>query len=434
MNNRSHLSAACLVLAGALGIAPQALAQQAQSDDPDPNVTVQDRPREDYDPLGIRAGSFFIFPSISLSGTYDSNAFATNDDEESDFGAILSPQVDVNSNWSRHALNFSAGATGAAWAEYSENDYLDAFAATDGRLDITRNDIVSGRIRFDRLHEERDSPDEQGDTTVTGGDGGDRGNLTRYYRGLIDTQYRHNFNRVFTIVGGGVQRLFYDDIGDREESERDRWEYGARARLGYQVSPRIGTFVQGNYSYRSYDDEQLIDGEFAKRDSHGVAGSVGTSVDITSILFGELALTYAYRNYTDNAFNDSSGPGLNGNLTWNVTPLTSVLFSASSEILETTVTFEGDAAEANFQNAVGVEVQHELLRNVLLNATADYTRDSFEGTGRTDNVFGLGAGVSYLLNRNLSLDANYRFTKRDSDDSTEEFDRNVVLVGITARL
>ncbi len=79
-------------------------------------------------------------------------------------------------------------------------------------------------------------------------------------------------------------------------------------------------------------------------------------------------------------------------------------------------------------------MQHELLRNVLLNATADYTRDNFEGTSRTDNVFGLGAGVSYLLNRNLSLDANYRFTKRDSDDNNQEFDRNVVLVGITARL
>jgi hypothetical protein len=42
--------------------------------------------------------------------------------------------------------------------------------------------------------------------------------------------------------------------------------------------------------------------------------------------------------------------------------------------------------------------------------------------------------VSYLLNRNLSVDANYRFTKRDSDDDTAEFDRNTVLVGITARL
>ena len=432
MINRSHVSAACLVLAGALGVSPQAQAQQTQSDDPDPNVTVQDRPREDYDPLGIRAGSFFVFPSITLSGTYDSNVFATSNNEDSDVGAILTPQVDVNSNWSRHALNFSAGASGAAWAQYSENDYIDAFAATDGRLDVTRNDFVTGQLRFDRLHEERSDPDDQGTTTV--GDSNDRGNLTRYYRALADTQYRHNFNRFFTVLGGGVQRLFYDDIGDREESRRDRWEYGARARVGYQVSPRIGTFVQGNYSYREYDDDQLIDGEFAKRNSHGVAGSVGTSVDITSILFGEMALTYAYRNYTDNAFNDSSGPGLNGNLTWNVTPLTSVLFNASSEILETTVIYEGDAAEANFQNSLGVEVQHELLRNVLLNATADYTRDDFQGTSRTDNVFGVGAGVSYLLNRNLTLDANYVFTKRDSDDNDEEFDRNVVLIGITARL
>ena len=121
-----------------------------------------DRPRDDYDPLGIRAGSFFIFPSISLSGTYDSNAFATSDDEDSDVGAILAPRVDVNSNWSRHALNFSAGAVGAAWAEYSENNYLDAFAATTGRLDITRDDIASGTLRFDRLHEDRDDPDDSG--------------------------------------------------------------------------------------------------------------------------------------------------------------------------------------------------------------------------------------------------------------------------------
>lgn len=79
-------------------------------------------------------------------------------------------------------------------------------------------------------------------------------------------------------------------------------------------------------------------------------------------------------------------------------------------------------------------MQHELLRNVLLNGTVDYTRDDFQGTSRTDNVYGAGVGVSYLLNRNLTLDANYRFTKRDSDDDTAEFDRNIVLFGITARM
>ena len=37
-------------------------------------------------------------------------------------------------------------------------------------------------------------------------------------------------------------------------------------------------------------------------------------------------------------------------------------------------------ASARFENAVGVDVTHELLRNVLLNANTGYTRADFEGT------------------------------------------------------
>ena len=331
-NYRFHVAAACLGLAGSIALPQLAAAQQAQSDDPDPNVTVADRPRDDFDPLGIHAGSFFIFPSISLSGTYDSNAFATSNNEDLDVGAILAPRVDVNSSWSRHALNFSAGAVGAAWAEYSENNYLDAFAATNGRLDITRDDIASGILRFDRLHEDRDDPDDSGDTTIGTSD---RGNLTRYYRGQLDGQYRHNFARFFTVVGGGIQRLKYDDIGDRELSRRDRWEYGGRGRLGYQLSPRIGTFIQGNYSWREYDDGQNVGGgEFEKRDNQGWRAAVGTDIDITNILFGEVSFGYSERDYDSDEFRDTSGFGGNGSLTWNVTPLTSIIASASSEILE----------------------------------------------------------------------------------------------------
>lgn len=432
MNSRNYVGVACLALAGIACVPGMAGAQQRQSDDPDPNITVADRPRPELDPLGIHAGSFFIFPSISLSGTFDSNVFASEDDEKSDWGAVLAPRVDVNSDWTRHALNFSAGAVGTVWADYSQNDFLDAFAATDGRVDITRDDIVSGTLRFDRLHEDRDDPDSNGDSTI--GQQSDDGNLPRYYRGLLDTQYRHNFNRFFTVVGGGVQKLKYDDIGDSEYSRRDRWEYGGRARLGYQISPRIGTFVQGNYSWREYENDQFIDGDLQKRDNHGWRAAVGTNVDITSILFGEMSFGYSRRYYDADGLNDSGGFGANGNLTWNVTPLTSVILTANSEVLESTVTFDGDAAEGNLQNGVGIEVQHELLRNVLLNGTLDYTRDDFQGTSRTDNVYGAGVGVSYLLNRNLTLDANYRFTKRDSDDDTAEFDRNIVLFGITARM
>ncbi len=432
MNFNMQRIAAGLTLTTALCAPHLAGAQQAQSDNPTPNITVQDRPRPDYDPLGIRAGSFLIFPSVTLSGEYDSNAFATKNNADSDFGAILSPAVTANSDWNRHALNFSAGATGAAFANYSQNDYLDAYAAADGRLDIRRDDIVSGTLRFDRLHDSRDNPDSPG----SGEDERPEGNLTRYYRSLADTQYRHNFNQIYTVIGAGVQRLNYVDNGQSStESRRDRTEYGARARVGYKISPRFGTFVQGNYSYRDYDeDEVLANGQDLDRTNSGYRVSLGTDVDITGLIFGELALSYSERNYDSSQFKDSNGFGGNGSLTWNVTPLTTIIFNASSEILETTVTVDGEPASGDLQNTVGIDVTHELLRNVLLNANAGYIREDFQGVSRTDNIFNAGVGASYLLNRNWSLNATYEFTTRNSDANGDEFTRSLVLLGVTAKL
>ena len=96
MSPRFHRTATLLALTTALGTPSLAVAQQAQSDEPDPNIPVQHRPRPDYDPLGIRAGSFLVFPSLTLSGLYDSNVFATKHDTDSDVAGIVAPVVEVN--------------------------------------------------------------------------------------------------------------------------------------------------------------------------------------------------------------------------------------------------------------------------------------------------------------------------------------------------
>jgi hypothetical protein len=79
------------------------VASAQQEGEPERNVKVQDRPRPDYDPIGIRAGSFFFYPSVGLQGLYDSNVLAVDDDEEDDLAAILTPRLQVKSNFSRHS-------------------------------------------------------------------------------------------------------------------------------------------------------------------------------------------------------------------------------------------------------------------------------------------------------------------------------------------
>jgi hypothetical protein len=425
-----------LALTSALCGTGAAWAQQSSVDSasPSPNVTVQQRERPDYDPLGIRARSFLIFPRLSVDAEFNDNVFATDDDSDSDVGAILSPNIEAQSDWSRHALNFSAGATSGTFYEYQKNNYLDFFGQATGRLDVTRDNVLSGLLRAERLHQGREDPDQDNDLDDADQGSSGRGDLSEYYRMLADTSYRHNFNRLFTVLGAGAQRLTYDDSGNVQGSRRDRNEYTGRLRLGYELSPRIDLFGEGRYSYRDYDKEQIFQGEEVDKNSHGYQARLGTDIDLTGILFGELALTYSERRFVGNEYKDTSGFGGNGSLIWNVTPLTSIILDLSSEIKETTVQFEGDVADSDFENAVGLDVTHELLRNLLLNANTRFERDDFEGTGRTDHTWSAGAGATYLVNRNLSLDADYRYTNRSSDSPNARYDRNLVLVGFTLRL
>lgn len=392
----------------------------ASAQEPERNVTVQDRPRPDYDPLGIRAGSFFFFPSFTVQGVYDDNVFATADDEEDDVGLTLSPELLVRSNFSRHSLNFRAGAEFGLWDEFDDNNYEDAFAESTGHLDITRADILTGALGVYREHEDRDSPDEAGTDEPT-----------VYYRGIGQLGYRHNFNRIYTQFGLQAQRLDFQDNDDVNEDDRDRNVYTGSARAGYKISPRFGAFVAGAYRVTEYDTE---DDDGIKRDSQGFDINVGTEIDITGLVFGELGIGYTRQDYDSSELDGFDGIGGGGTITWNITPLTTLVFSAAGEVLETTVEVDDDPASANFQKRVSLDVTHELLRNVLLNGNVAYVRDDFEGTSRKDDSVLAGVGVSYLINRNLSLDATYDFSKRESDVDTEDYTRNIVRLGITARL
>lgn len=411
-------TALCATGAGA------AWAQQGRDGEPDPNITVQQRARPEFDPLGIRAGSFFFYPSIGLEGLYDSNIFATDDDEEDDFASILTPRLQVRSNFSRHSLSLDAGAETAFYLDENDNNYQDVFLRSAGRLEITRDNLLDGNFTVSRVHEDRDSPDDTGVDEIT-----------TYQNHALGLSYRRNFARLFGVVGGELRRFDFDDADDTNNDDRDRNQYLTRLRVGYEVSPRLAGFVEGTLDARRYD--QTPDDLGIDRDSEGYSLRAGAEVDITSIIFGEVSAGYSGRTYEDDELDSVGGFSFSGAITWNVTPLTSIVFEGLGEIQETSVGAgdgTGDEATANFQKSLSVDVTHELLRNVLLNANAAYIRDDFEGIDRSDDSVLVGGGVSYLLNRNLSLDATYSFRNRFSDESDEEYTRNVLRVGVTAKL
>jgi hypothetical protein len=68
------------------------------------------------------------------------------------------------------------------------------------------------------------------------------------------------------------------------------------------------------------------------------------------------------------------------------------------------------------------------LRNLLLNISASYENDSFQGITRTDNVFTAGAGVRYLINRNLFLGGSFTYYQRSSTLTGASYTQNILML------
>ena len=144
-----------------------------------------------YDPLGIRAGSFLIFPQLTLSELYDTNVFAAPHNADDDFITLLQPLVTVQSNFSRHSINLTAGGNIAFYANNTNENYQDAFIQSNGRLDVTHANYFTGALNFGRAHEGRDDPENNPNQSLK--------ELYQYGGSLGYTQL---FNRLnFTLTG-----------------------------------------------------------------------------------------------------------------------------------------------------------------------------------------------------------------------------------------
>jgi hypothetical protein len=375
----------------------------AVGQEPEPNVTVKTRPRPDFDPLGIRAGAFLVNPEVTVLGAYSDNIALDEEDEQSDFEARFQPSVAAASTWSRHALGVAVGADIARHLEEDDEDFEDLFATANGRLDIGRANHADTELRLEKGHQGRDDVNDQGDDELA-----DR------YSAFGSLGYTHAINRLTFEVRGTAERVDVDDgVGNLDGNI-----YNVFLRPGFQVSPRVNVFTEGRYNVDARDNEDL--------ESDGYELRVGAALDLTAKLFGEAFAGYRIQDLNSG---EESGASFGVNMNWNPTQLTSIGLTGQRDFVPAA---EGDA-ESNFQTAIGLTVDHEVRRNLILGTEAEYIIDDLDD-GREDDTIALGAGLTYLLNRNLSLEGGYRFSDRSSNAAGEDFTENRFTVGFTARL
>jgi hypothetical protein len=382
-------------------------------------ASILERPKPELDPLGVRAGSFLIFPKIELGTSYDDNVFATENNKEGDFLFQVLPTVTVQSDFSRHALKFSAGADVGRYADQTSENYIDYFFTGGGRFDVTGDSFLIGDVSYRKLHEDRGDPDSPTAASEP----------IEFARTNAELAYQQRFNRVTGRIGVGAENEDYDDVSSitgrtLDQDNRDKWAYSATGQVGYDLYPGYQPFLRFTYTRTEYDEG------IVKPDSDTYEAVVGTTVDLTNLLTGEIFVGYLSRSYDESQFKNFTGLAYGLKLDYAVTQLTSISGNITRGVEEGFGAVPSPRDRTTFQ----LGVNHELLRNVVLSALAEYQMDDYQNTSQEEDFYLLQAGATYNINRNFYLRGTYSYSTRDSNLPGEDYDRNLFLLRLGAQL
>jgi hypothetical protein len=383
-------------------------------------VSVADRAREDYDPLGVRLGAFRLNAAAELGMGYDDNLFGQRRNRTGDGYGTWIGETSIISDWSTHEVGATARVEQRRYLEETSQNWTDYAVGLFGRYDINAETNVEARYNRVQEHLEVSSIDVQ------------QAGLSRpipYYYNEVQAQATTRFNRIGVTAIGNWRGYRFDDVdlggpsqpAQPTQGEVSRFDFNSTLGalgLSYALAPGRFINVIGRVQEIKYESSTQ-----SGRDSMTYEGLAGFTYDFDGVWRARVAIGYRQRDYDGPGLKTLSGPAFEGEVMWQPSLLTTVTLSGRRTIEES---IRNNAT--SFTRTLGqVRVDHEYLRNVILGAELGLDRREYEQPSEraTDGFAILSA--RYLLNRNVSLVGSYQHARRlDSSSGVPEFDRNLV--------
>lgn len=395
--NRLH-AATCLLAITAVGKA------SAQTTVP-VNIGVAERARPEYEQIGGRLGSFILYPRIEASAAYDDNIYAQPDDRTDDFIFTVTPSARLRSQWKRHLLDVGAQFSRNFYAENSSENTSTMQVDGIAGLDVSRQTRIRLTALAGRFTESRTDINSVSGLNAP----------TQYDRITTRGTLDQNFNNLAIVLDAGIQRLRYsnNNAGALDQSFRDNSLKDASLRVRYDTGAGASAFIQISADQLRYDDKEVVFGGVVnrlERDSDGYRAEIGAAFELTSLIYGDARIGYLHRNSFDPTLRDVSGISFGANVLWNITPLTSVRLVADRSVEDSS----SRIVAGNLRSQGTLTVDHELLRNLILNASLRYADVDPIGPVANSQELEANAGASMMLNRRFRVQARYRFYNRAS--------------------
>jgi hypothetical protein len=390
----------------------------------DRSVAVRARPRPEYEALGLTLGAFSAFPKVELGLEHNDNIYATSTGEVSDQIWRVRPEVNVVSNWPRHSVSTYARASLNRYADRETENSNDWGVGGAGRLDFARKTTVAFGADYQRAVEPRSSSStptaaaepigyDVASAYVGGASTGGRLRLS----GRADWR-SYNYDDGVDVLGGVI-----------DQDERDRDVVSGLGRADWAVSPATAVFVQASVNDRSYSEPSTA--TYAARDSSGYELLTGVNFELGAVARGEIAAGYISQSFDQAAYGDVDGYGARASLEWFPTQLTTVTLSGSRTVEDSAIAGSG----GYLSTGGSIQIDHELLRNLIVSANLNLATDDYEGIDRSDDRFTASIGASYFMNRRLGVSVTASRYDQSSSGAAAgtEFGQNRLMVSLVTQ-
>ncbi len=348
------------------------------------------QPPPDYTAQGVRFGDFVLHPQVQESIGYDSNVLGQA-------GSPGSPHIETSatlqgaSDWSRDQLGVYANVDNIQTPALSALSYTNTTASLAGALDIDR-DQLRGSYTYLQYHL---LPNQIGGLGLN--------QVLPITTNDLRAAYAANFARVAIIpsidintyrygnavVPGGVQSFAYLSRNVYTPAVTTRFELAPQRDLVFVLRGTSAEYLtaQPGQPLRNYIDLQAL---------------VGVDFAANALIRYRALLGYETRNYASSQIAGATSPIIEASAIWTPTRLTTVTGIVTHRI--------EDAIEDDIYNYTytdfRVTVDHELYRNVLLQAYVDIEQANYAQHGGIQTQYGAGASAAWLLNRNVQLRAS----------------------------
>jgi hypothetical protein len=257
------------------------------------------------------------------------------------------------------------------------------------------------------------------------------GGLARYRstpRSAAPSVSTQNFNRL-QVSGATVDRTYYQwsnltDGTSTSNDDRNFNQYGGVGRISYDLMPGVKPFVEGQADKREHDE--YLDRNGYARNSTGGYVKGGSSFEFSRLLFGEISIGYAARDYVDPRLQRLDGLLTSASLTWTATPLTTAKFYSDTQIAETTLAGTSGVLVRTYT----FEVDHDFRRWLTGIGRFTYGTLDYQGDDRTDKVYTLSSDLIYRMTRSLWLKGTLRRDWLESTSPGSSSSSTVVMLGV----